>query len=223
MRFDASATAFEPKGRLRLVQPRRQFERIAACSSAVSGAARAEAREMSSPNPCHRPVVKERLEKLQLIDRQKAVVHLGSAAMAQSLMCPSRCPLLPHTQPFTNLFTPQLHLIFLSYCILTPNASPSWEDRHLPVRWWTLASTKCRTLGQKNGMLKSRTDMFSNPMRRGWGSSGGPTGQGQVPGALNVEEGFAQVSSGSYTNIPTATLVYIQQHMTMLDPFACGL
>ena len=76
----------DPPGRLRLVQPRRQFERIAACSSAVSGAARAEAREMSSPNPCHRPVVKERLEKLQLIDRQKAVVHLGSAAMAQSLM-----------------------------------------------------------------------------------------------------------------------------------------
>ena len=69
--------------------------------------------------------------------------------------------------------------------LLTPNASPSWEDRHLPVRWWTLASTKCRTLGRKNGILKSRTDMFSNPMRRGWGSAGGPTGQGQVPGALN--------------------------------------
>ena len=119
-----------------------------------------------------------------------------------------RCPLLPHTQPFTNLFTPQLHLIFLSYCILTPNASPSWEDRHLPVRWWTLASTKCRTLGQKNGMLKCRTDMFSNPMRRGWGSSGGPTGQGQVPGALNVEEGFAQVSSGSIRT-------YQQQHLSI--------
>ena len=46
---------------------------------------------MSSPNPCHRPVVKERLEKLQLIDRQKAVVHLGSAAMAQSLINVGNC------------------------------------------------------------------------------------------------------------------------------------
>jgi hypothetical protein len=72
-------------------------------------------------------------------------------------------------------------------------------------------------------MLKRLTDMLSNPLRSPWGSSGGATGQGQVPGALNVEEGFAQVSSGSYTNIPTATPVYIQQHMTMLDPFACGL
>ena len=78
----------------------------------------------------------------------------------------------------------------------------------LPVRWWTLASTKCRTLGQKNGILKSRTDMFSDPMRRGWGSSGGPTGQGQVPGALNVEEGFAQVSSGSIRT-------YQQQHLSI--------
>ena len=31
--------------------------------------------------------LREGLEKLLLIDRQKAVVHLGSAAMAQSLMC----------------------------------------------------------------------------------------------------------------------------------------
>ena len=37
---------------------------------------------------------------------------------------------------------------------------------------------------QKNGILKSRKDMFSDPMRRGWGSSGGPTGQGRVPGAF---------------------------------------
>ena len=71
MRFDASATAFEPTGRLRLVQPRRQFERATASSRTVSGAARAEAREISSPKPCHRPAVKERLEKLLLIDRQK--------------------------------------------------------------------------------------------------------------------------------------------------------
>ena len=71
MRFNASATAFDQKGRLRLVQPRRQFERATASSRTVSGAARAEAREISSPKPCHRPAVKERLEKLLLIDRQK--------------------------------------------------------------------------------------------------------------------------------------------------------
>ena len=75
-----------------------------------------------------------------------------------------------------------LHLILLEF--LTPNASITFlgkEDRHLPVRHGPLlASTMCRTLGQKNGILKSRTDMFSYPMRRGFG----PTGQGQVLGAL---------------------------------------
>ena len=130
--------------------------------------------------------------------------------------CPVMCATLPSVPPspaypaLHQSLHSTLHLIFLSYCILTPNPSPSWEDRHLPVRWWTLASTKCRTLGQKNGMLKSRTDMFSNPMRRGWGSSGGPTGQGQVPGALNVEEGFEQVSSGSIRT-------YQQQHLSIYN------
>ena len=86
--------------------------------------------------------------------------------------------------PFSRIPSPSpissLHIASDLPELLTPNASPSWEDRHLPVRRWTLASTKCRTLGQKNGILKSRTDMFSYPMRRGFG----PTGQGQVLGAL---------------------------------------
>ena len=45
--------------------------------------------------------------------------------------------------------------------------------------------------GQKNEVLKIRVKRFSSPMRRGGGSSGGSTGQGQVPGALRewgVEE-----------------------------------
>ena len=90
--------------------------------------------------------------------------------------------------PFSHIRSPSpissLHIASDLPEFLTPtkpNASSSWEDRHLPVRRWTLASTKCRTLGQKNGILKSRTDKFSYPMRRGWGSSGGGTGQGHVP------------------------------------------
>ena len=73
--------------------------------------------------------------------------------------------------PFSRIPSPSpissLHIASDLPEFLTPNASSSWEDRHLPVRRWTLASTKCRTLGQKNGTLKSRTDMFSYPMRRG--------------------------------------------------------
>eukprot|EP00966_Prymnesium_polylepis_P171908 3975485-Prymnesium_polylepis.1 len=87
MRFDPSATTVVPMGRLRLAQLRRQFERITACSWAVSGATRAEAREISSPNTCHRPAVKAAARKAATDRRQKAAVHLGSAAMAQSLMC----------------------------------------------------------------------------------------------------------------------------------------
>ena len=84
--------------------------------------------------------------------------------------------------PFSDIPSPSpipsLHIASDLPEFLTPNASSSWEDRHLPVRRWTLTSTKCRTLGQKNGTLKSRTDMFSYPMRRG---EGGGTGRSQGP------------------------------------------
>jgi hypothetical protein len=113
--------------------------------------------------------------------------HVQSCPLVSGNGCyPSPGDPFSHNPALHQSLHSTLHLILLEF--LTPNASITFlgkEDRHLPVRHGPLlASTMCRTLGQKNGILKSRTDMFSYPMRRGWGSSRKPTGQGQVPGAL---------------------------------------
>ena len=55
--------------------------------------------------------------------------------------------------------------------------------------------------GQKNEVLKIRVKRFSSPMRRGGGSSGGPTGQGQVPGALRGLWGWRHDKKRSLSNV----------------------
>ena len=118
--------------------------------------------------------------------------HVQSCPLMSGNGCyPSPGDPFSHNPALHQSLHSTLHLILLEF--RTPNASITFlgkEDRHLPVRHGPLlASTMCRTLGQKNGILKSRTDMFSYPMRRGWGSSRGPTGQGRVPGAFGRGRG----------------------------------
>ena len=151
--------------------------------------------------------------------------HVQSCPLVSGNGCyPSPGDPFSHNPALHQSLHSTLHLILLEF--LTPNASITFlgkEDRHLSVRHGPLlASTMCRTLGQKNGILKSRTDMFSYPMRRGWGSSRGPTGQGAGPRCL--KGGYVQVSSaGSIRTYQQQHLFIYQQRMTMWDPFAYGL
>ena len=63
------------------------------------------------------------------------------------------------------------------------------HGRHTVSRYAVHSSNKhctarCRMIKTEEWHLKKSKGMFSYPMRRGWGSSGGPTGQGRVPGAF---------------------------------------